>query len=167
MWRSCVGVLRGCAVEHFPQLHANFHVARAVSLGVSDLLRREVRVYSSAHLEPLVANMGNDRRHASAWFEWRSRGWLSLGLGFEYRTGSGSSTLTPDPSSALLEKSPQADIVRRTIITDDRRRCSSRWTPGESRAVEARLRGFEGTSRRLWMRRGTHEVRRGHMGGKD
>ena len=39
-----VGVLRGCAVEHFPQLHASFHVARAVSLGVSDLLRGEVPV---------------------------------------------------------------------------------------------------------------------------
>jgi len=79
-------------------------------------------------------NMGIDtmRRHASAWFEWRSRGWLCSGLGFEYRTGNGSSTLSPDHCTALLRKSPQADIVRRTIITDDRRQRSSSGRP-ESR----------------------------------
>ena len=43
-------------------------------------------------LNRYIANMGTNRRHASAWFEWRSSGWLSLGSGFEYRTGSGSST---------------------------------------------------------------------------
>ena len=75
--------------------------------------------------------------------------------------------MTPDPSSARLKKSPQADIVRRTIITDDRKRSASRWTPGESRAVEAkaqRLRGYiEEAVDAAW----NHEVRRGHMGGKD
>ena len=107
------------------------------------------------------------RRHADAWFEWRSRGWLSLGSGFEYRTGNGSSTLTPDPSSALLKKSPQADIVRRTIITDDRE-CAHQGGRPESRG---QLRQGSEASR---VHRGgcgcgveSHEVRRGHMGGKD
>ena len=74
--------------------------------------------------------------------------------------------MTPGPSSARLKKSPQADIVRRTIITDDRKRSASRWTPGESRAVEAkaqRLRGYiEEAVDAAW----NHEVRRGHLGGE-
>ena len=63
--------------------------------------------------------------------------------------------LTPDPSSAWLKKSPQTDIVRRTIITDDRKRSAHQGGRPESRGqLRQRLRGFEGTSRRLWMRRG-------------
>ena len=165
----CTNRCPGCGgrMAGFLPTYANIHLARGFSIGDGDLPHGEVRVYSSAHLEPLVANLGNDRRHASAWFEWRSRGWLSLGSGFEYRTGSGSSTLTPDPSSALLKTSPQADIVRRTIITDDRE-CAHQGGRPESRG---QLRQGSEASR---VHRGgcgcgveSHEVRRGHMGGKD
>ena len=97
---------------------------------------------------------------------------MSLGSGFEHRTGIGSSALTPDPSSAL-KKAPQADVVRRTIITDARV-CASRWRPGESRAVEARLgalprrlRGYIEEAVDVAVAVEPREVRRGHVGGKD
>ena len=109
--------------------------------------------------------MGTDRRHASAWFEWRSHGWLCSGLGFEYRTGSGSSTLSPDHCTALLRKSPQADIVRRTIITDDRRQRSSSGCP-ESRGQVRRGSEASRVHREGWMWSGTHEVRQAPWGGR-
>ena len=43
-------------------------------------------------LNRYIANMGTNRRHASASGLSGGSGWLSLGSGFEYRTGSGSST---------------------------------------------------------------------------
>ena len=36
VWRICVGVLSGCAVEYFPQLHSNIHFARAHPIGDGD-----------------------------------------------------------------------------------------------------------------------------------
>ena len=75
--------------------------------------------------------------------------------------------MTPDPSSAWLKKSPQADIVRRTIITDDRKRSAHQGGRPESRGqLRQRLRGFEGTSRRLWMRHGIMRCDAGTWGGR-
>ena len=55
VWRSYVGVLGGCAVEHFPQSYTSIHLSRALPLeSAICLVRRRLQ-----RLEPLYSQHGH------------------------------------------------------------------------------------------------------------